>query len=136
VEKDKIYMYILWVLMVYQHVDKYLCKLFFCICWLIYQFSRNSCILSLSYIVISKSGLVTVKKQTVFFSKSIIQHINTFSVYGLTFPLFPFYLYNFIPLNTSNLQTNLLCHCVMFISVICHVTRDMWPIELVINNKQ
>jgi len=47
---------------------------------------------SLSYIVISKYDLVTVKKQTVFFSKSIIQHINTFSVYDLTFHLFPFYL--------------------------------------------
>ena len=57
-----------------------------------YQFSRNNCLLSLSYIVISKYVLVTVKKQTVFFSKSIKQHINTFSVYGLTFHLFPFYL--------------------------------------------
>ena len=69
--------------------------------------------------------------QTVFFSKSIIHHINTFSVYDLTFHPFPFYLYNFILLNTSTLQTNLLCHCVMFISVICHVTWAMWPIELV-----
>ena len=40
-------------------------------------------------------------------------------------------LYNFILSNTSKLQTNLSCHCVMFICVICHVTRAMWPIELV-----
>ena len=59
------------------------------------------------------------------------QHINTFSVYDLTFHPFPFYLLNCILLNTSNLQTKLLCHCVMFICVICHVTWAMWPIELV-----
>jgi len=60
-----------------------------------------------------------------------MQHINTFSVYYLTFHLFPLCLKSFILLNTSNIQTNLLCHCVMFICVICHVTRAMWPIELV-----
>jgi len=55
--------------MVYHYVDKYLGMLLwlFCIRWLIYSFSRNSCLLSLSYKVISTSVLVTVKKQTVFF---------------------------------------------------------------------
>ena len=35
------------------------------------------------------------------------------------------------PSISKTLQTNLLCHCVMFICVICHVIWAMWPIELV-----
>ena len=119
----------------------------------------------LSYIVISKSVLVTVKKQTIFLSLlyyifslkkkncsydychiyiyyAVCMYLlykeeikttttTTFSVYDLTFHLFPIYLKNFILQNASNLQTNLLCHCVMFICVMCHVTRAMWPFELV-----
>ena len=79
------------------------------------------------------AAVVAVARSTCMFQwKLSVDFVNT---------VFPFFLSIFKTLFFRrlqiyyfllNFQTNLLCHCVIFICVICHVTWAMYPIEFVI----